>query len=296
MDVIVISPPPSSPNESLSTEEDVIIIENLVEEDTNRNTRKERNTREALANLKKRRNQFLVSKRKPEQEATQKPKGIHLSDLVQVFMNEVDRLTTTGKYNINLHHNIKHRSFEYECHHENCKHSYISKSHLDKHLLKHHGDRTHTYTCNKCSIVFHDKVKFSYHNKLHPHIKIPCNNCESIFEEELQMKEHKLKCLETPAKQCGDNNLIIDTSSCTETALVKCDSTVLECHICTSSKIYASRWHLKRHINRLHSCEEYFKCIRCQNRFVSRSMWHSHKFKCSTSKKNKGNNKQNRGR
>jgi len=277
MDVIVISPPSHDEQFSTTNQDDIVIIENLVEEGQTKDS-KERDIWRALAYFKKRRDDFQSRKRQPV--------ARNLSDLANVFINELNRLTATADYDIDLHHKTKHGSFEYRCHHENCAKSYITKSHLDKHFQKQHGDLNHIYPCDKCSMVFENNKKLSNHRRLHPRIKIPCSNCQNIFEDDLSMKQHKLKCLDTSTKECGNmiqKKLVITPKARTTDKDGLMNSSPDEeraCHLCTPCKIYTNKWGLERHMKQTHH-ESSFKCIRCQNGFESRSQWHSHKFNCS---------------
>ncbi|XP_055325771.1 gastrula zinc finger protein XlCGF57.1-like [Sitodiplosis mosellana] len=146
----------------------------------------------------------------------------------------------TKKRGDNTHENPRER---HKC--DFCEYSASRKSSLDRHLLKHTGEKPHG--CDFCLKRFTTKHNLRVHMKVHvEEFLFHCQGCLQGFNEKDEKTVHEINC----------------------------KARHYECHLCKKS-IGSNRTKMLQHM-RVHSGVKPFKCTQCPKQFAQKCNLNSH--------------------
>ena len=200
----------------------------------------------------------------------------------------------------NNHVTLIHPIIKYQC--KVCKKDFNTKYHINRHTRFTHPNPDQV-TCDICPKTFDSKGQLKDHlSSIHPVFKYECAQCLKEFLYKWGLKRHELIShskipynIKSP-KSSSRLKYNSDAQEVTFSAYGhKSDESLLEyeagsdtkhsasiiqrvpCDQCELS--FATKWHQKRHIDRIHSSLEIFDCKKCSQCFTTKRLLRSHTVK-----------------
>lgn len=160
----------------------------------------------------------------------------------------------------------------YECF--QCKKSFDQLCDVYQHLQEHSITKPRPHKCSFCGCSYSTAKKLLHHKRKHTNLIFDCEQCESAFEKESELKKHILDSHTSriyECKQCPENfptKMLLGVHSAIhnktrEHACVEC------------GKVFRNINHLTQHVQS-HSSDRSFACTLCPKTFKFKSSLNSH--------------------